>query len=91
MSARDELLKKVNKKYGEGTLIKGADLSGLVIPKVTSGSLALDLAFGGGWPVNHWSEIIGQPSSGKTVMAMKTVAANQALNPKFECLNQASR
>ena len=86
MSARDELLKSVNKKYGDGTLIKGADLKGLVIPRITTGSLAFDLMLGGGWPVNHWNEIIGQPSAGKTVMAMKTVAANQAANPDFECL-----
>lgn len=84
--ARDEILRKVNKKYGEGTLVKGSDLKGMVIPRFTTGSLAFDLAIGGGWPVNHWCEIIGQPSAGKTVMAMKTVAANQKVNPDFEVL-----
>ena len=86
MGAREDLVRSINKKYGDGTLIKGADLKGMVIPRYTTGSLAFDLMLGGGWPVNHWSEIIGQPSAGKTVMAMKTVAANQALNPAFEVL-----
>jgi recombination protein RecA len=86
VTARNELLQRINKKYGEGTIIKGSQLKGLTIPRVSTGSLSFDLMLGGGWPVNHWNEIIGQESAGKTVMAMKTVAANQALNPKFEVL-----
>lgn len=84
--ARDEVLRKFEKKYGAGAVIKGSDLKGLVMSRVTTGSLAFDIMLGGGWPVNHWNEIIGQPSAGKTVMAMKTVAANQAKNPNFEVL-----
>jgi recombination protein RecA len=86
MSARAELLKAVNKKYGDGTLIRGAELKNRVIPRITTGSLSFDIMLGGGWPVNQWNEVIGNPSAGKTVMALKTVAANQALNPKFEVL-----
>jgi len=33
--------------------------------------------------MNQWSEIIGEESSGKTAMAYKTIAANQALDPNF--------
>jgi recombination protein RecA len=38
---------------------------------------------GGGWPVNQWSEIIGEESSGKTALAYKTIAANQEINPDW--------
>lgn len=79
-------MKKVNKRYGEGTLIKGAQIKDLAIARIPTGSLSFDLMLGGGWPVNHWNEIIGQPSAGKTVLAMKTVAANQVRDPNFECL-----
>lgn len=86
MSARAELLKAVNKKYGPGTLITGSQLKGRTIPRITTGSLSFDIMLGGGWPVNQWNEIIGQPSAGKTVVAMKTVAANQELDPNFEVM-----
>jgi len=81
----DTLVKKVNKDLGEGTLIKGSDLADAP-PRVPSGSLAIDLMLGGGWPLNCWSELVGEPSSGKSVIAAKTIAAAQALNPDFQCL-----
>jgi recombination protein RecA len=45
---------------------------------------------GGGWPLNQWNEIIGNESNGKTVMVLKTIAANQALDPDYHCLWVAS-
>lgn len=51
--------------------------------RISTGSLALDATFGGGWPTGTWSEIIGDPSSGKTAICLKTIAANQAKDPDF--------
>jgi len=82
----DTLVASVNKKLGDGTLLKGHDLRNHTIPRVTSGSLALDLAFGGGWPLNCWTEIQGEPSNGKSVIALKTIAANQAVDKKYTAL-----
>jgi recombination protein RecA len=82
ISLPPELIKDVNKKYGEGTLVKGSDLKNLSFPRVTTGSLAFDLVVGGGWPMNCWCEIVGNESSGKTVLALKTIAAQQALDPE---------
>jgi recombination protein RecA len=45
--------------------------------------LSYDLALGGGWPLNQWHEVIGNESSGKTVIALKTIAANQAIDPDW--------
>ena len=56
------------------------------LPRITTGVLAYDLMLGGGWPVNQWSEIIGEESSGKTALAYKTIAANQAADPEFTAL-----
>lgn len=86
MTALDDLLAQVNKKLGEPMLIRGSDLKRVQLQRATTGSLAFDLMLGGGWPLNVWNEIIGNESQGKTVMALKTVAANQAMNRKYEVL-----
>lgn len=72
---------QINKRLGIGTVVKGNEI---ILPgRITSGSLALDLVLGGGWPVNQWAEIVGEASHGKTAIALKTVAANQKKNPEF--------
>ena len=58
--------------------------------RVTTGSPRFDLALGGGWPLNCWNEIVGQESNGKTVMALKTLAANMDDNPEYRALWVAS-
>ena len=54
-----QIIKDVNKKYGDGTFILGSDLKNHTFQRRTTGSLALDLALGGGWPLNCWCEIVG--------------------------------
>lgn len=78
------LAAQINKKYGADTLVLGSQIPPL--PRFTSGSLSLDIALGGGWPANQWSEIIGRESSGKTAIVLKSVAANQATDPDFTAL-----
>lgn len=79
------IVSAVNKKYGVGTLVQGSDVREPA-PRITTGILAYDLMLGGGWPMNQWSEIIGDESSGKTAIAYKTIAANQEANPDFVAL-----
>jgi len=84
MALNAEALKvvaQINKKLGSNTVVT-ADL--VQIPKrITTGSLTLDVVLGGGWPMNHWVEVIGEASHGKTAIALKTIGANQKLNPDF--------
>jgi recombination protein RecA len=75
----------INKKHGANTIIKGSEMR-KELPRITTGVLAFDLMLGGGWPVNQWSEIIGDESSGKTALVLKTIAANQALDPEWVVL-----
>lgn len=75
------LVAKVNKKLGEGAVVVGSDIK--IARRFTSGSLGLDVALGGGWPANHWIEVIGQESHGKTAIVLKTIAANMAVDPEF--------
>lgn len=76
------IVASVNKKYGEDIVVQGNQVKE-ELPRITTGVLAFDLMLGGGWPVNQWSEIIGDESSGKTALAFKTIAANQAADPDW--------
>jgi recombination protein RecA len=83
MTLHPDLLKTVadlNKALGD-KVKTGSDVSNP--GRITTGSLALDLVLGGGWPTGVWSEIIGEASHGKTAICLKTIAANQALDPDF--------
>jgi recombination protein RecA len=72
----------INKKHGSDMVVLASEVSDMV-PRVPSGSLSLDIILGGGWPANQWVEIIGDESSGKTAVALKTIAANQERDPEF--------
>ena len=78
-----KVIKDLNKKFGEGTIVLGEDIRDDIVSRTTTGSLALDVILGGGWPTNQWHEIVGEASNGKTAVALKTVAANQERDPEF--------
>ena len=77
-----KVFQTINKKMGEDTVVLGSDITETG-GRITTGSLALDVALGGGWPVNQWHEIIGEASNGKTAIALKTIASNQQRDPEF--------
>ena len=71
MTANADLLKviaKINKKMGDDTIVLGEEIRDNVISRMTTGSIAFDVALGGGWPTNQWHELIGEASNGKTAM-----------------------
>ena len=76
------LMAEINKKQGEGTVVLASEVHDAV-PRIPTGSLTLDIILGGGWPANQWCELIGEESSGKTAVALKTIAANQDRDPDF--------
>jgi recombination protein RecA len=79
-------MNKINKDMGAGTMMRASQMPKGPKPRITSGSLGLDVILGGGWPTNHWIELWGKQSSGKTTIVYKTLAANQKLDPNWECL-----
>lgn len=79
------IIASVNKKYGEEVVVKGSAVKE-ELPRISTGVLAFDLMLGGGLPVNQWSEIVGEESSGKTALAYKIIATNQAKDPDFMAL-----
>lgn len=76
-----KVLLQLNKKFGDDVVVMASDIRSDIIPRITSGSTTLDYVLGGGFPGNQWNELIGDPSNGKTALALKTIAANQKLNP----------
>ncbi len=70
----------IEKQYGKGAIMKlGEERVIEAIEGVSTGSLGLDIALGiGGLPKGRIVEIYGPESSGKTTLALQTVAAAQA-------------
>lgn len=77
-----KVLNAINKKMGADTVVLGSEIIE-VADRFTTGSVAVDVALGGGWPANQWHEVIGEASNGKTALALKTIAANQKRDPNF--------
>jgi len=82
---KDEKLKalatavdEIKEKFGEGSIMKLGEARRVNVDAVSTGSLSLDLALGvGGLPKGRVIEVYGPESSGKTTLALHTVAQAQ--------------
>jgi len=79
--ALNKLIDDINKKYGQGALVRGTDARGLKIKRLRTGSIALDVALGGGWAFGKLNEIFGAFSSAKSYIAQLTMAQTQRTYP----------
>ncbi len=71
-------LDKIEKDYGKGSVMMLGDKQGDTIDVISTGSLGLDVALGvGGLPRGRIIEIYGPESSGKTTIAIHTIAQAQ--------------
>lgn len=76
--ALENALKKIEKNYGKGSIMKLGEKVDTQISTIPSGSLALDVALGvGGYPRGRIVEIYGPESSGKTTVALHAIAEVQ--------------
>lgn len=80
--AIERVIEEVNKKYGEGALVRGAQARGLKLNRIKSGSLSVDVATGGGWAMGHLNEIYGPYSGGKSYLWQLTMAQIQKDYPE---------
>ena len=77
--ALEAAIAQIDRAFGKGSVMK-LGKAGMVneIESVSTGSLGLDMALGiGGLPVGRVIEVFGPESSGKTTLALHTVAEVQ--------------
>ena len=80
--ALDEALGKINKKFGVGTVTKASEAEDKLIKRtIKTPSIEFNNMLGGG--MKSFIELYGPPSSGKTSMAIETLAYNQKMDPEF--------
>jgi recombination protein RecA len=78
--AIEAALAQIDKAFGKGSVMKLGAKPAMEIESISSGSLGLDIALGiGGLPKGRIVEIYGPESSGKTTLALHTIAEGQKL------------
>lgn len=96
-AALEKALKKIEKNFGKGAVMRMGAKADTRVQTVSTGSLALDEALGvGGFPRGRIIEVYGPESSGKTTLALHAVAevqkaggtaayidAENAMDPKY--------
>ena len=77
--ALDAALSQIERAFGKGSIMRlGKNQQAIEIETVSTGSLGLDIALGvGGLPRGRVIEIYGPESSGKTTLALHTIAEAQ--------------
>jgi recombination protein RecA len=95
--ALEMAVKKIEKQFGQGSIMKLGEATALNVEVISTGALPLDIALGvGGVPRGRIIEIYGPESSGKTTLGLHIIAeaqrqggtaafidAEHALDPKY--------
>ena len=78
LDALNHVLGKIEKDFGKGSIMRLGEASSMVVDSISTGSRGLDIAVGiGGLPRGRIVEIYGPESSGKTTVALHSVAEAQ--------------
>lgn len=84
MSEVEKIIKKLREKYGDEIIRKASEK--VQIPRLSTGSLMLDLATNGGIPISRVTNIYGEASTGKSTLSYILVA--QAQQHCFNCFKR---
>ena len=76
--ALEVTIANLNRRYGEGIIMKLGEATRLDVAAIPTGSLSLDIALGvGGIPRGRIIEVYGPESSGKTTLCLHAIAESQ--------------
>ncbi|MEM9726684.1 MAG: ATPase domain-containing protein, partial [Pseudomonadota bacterium] len=77
--ALESALSQIERSFGKGSIMKlGSSEATMDVEAISTGSLGLDIGLGiGGLPKGRIIEIFGPESSGKTTLALHTIAEEQ--------------
>ena len=78
----DALMGEVNRTFGENTLVRASEAIGLIKPRFSTGSFALDLVLDGGAPEGGIEIIEGERTSGKSWGLMSRAREFLKKNPE---------
>jgi len=74
----DSAMLQIQKQFGKGSIMRMGSATVEAVPVISTGTLSLDIATGvGGMPRGRVIEIFGPESSGKTTLALHTIAGAQ--------------
>ena len=79
-NAVDSIRVELLKKFGTNAIIKGSDMEKAKYGRISTGSITLDLALGGGLPIGRLIQISGAKSTSKSTLCDKIVANAQKTN-----------
>jgi recombination protein RecA len=68
---------QITKQFGDGSIMRLGEAKRVDVELISSGSLSLDIALGGGYPRGRILEIYGPESSGKTTLTLHAIAEIQ--------------
>jgi len=72
-----DTLEEIQSRFGEGAIMKLGEARSMDVDFISTGSISLDIALGGGIPKGRIVEIYGLESSGKTTLTLHVIAEAQ--------------
>lgn len=84
MGNLDKILESLNKKFGKAIINQADEIKYPAVERISTGSLAIDIEIGGGLPRGRITMVVGNESSGKTALILKTIA--QAQKKGLKCV-----
>jgi len=83
----EKTINELNKTYGANTIGRLKDMPTIETERVSTGSPYLDWATGGGFPLGRTVELYGPFSSGKSLIALRTIVEFQKLGKQVAYLD----
>jgi recombination protein RecA len=72
-----DTLEEIQSRFGEGSIMKLGEAKTMNVDFISTGSISLDIALGGGIPKGRIIEVYGPESSGKTTLTLHVISEAQ--------------